>query len=268
MPIVVVKAGGRALEQNMDGILESVARRAAGGLKLIFVHGGGDVVTRYEKAMGIEPKFVVSPQGIRSRYTDERELEVYVMVMAGKINKSIVARLNNLGVRAVGLTGADGGLMKAERKKKIVVLDERNRKRIIPGGFTGMIREVETGLLLSLLDGGYLPVVAPIALGDGGELLNVDADQAAGKIAEALKAETLVILTDVDGVIIDGKLMKNLRAGEVEALQSSIGFGMNRKVLMCARVVEEGVRQAVISSGLIQDPLKVLEEEMGTRITP
>lgn len=268
MSSIVVKVGGRALEQNLEEILESVVKRFKKNMMTVFVHGGGDIVTRYEKLLGIEPKFVVSPQGVRSRYTDEKELEVYVMVMAGKINKEIVARFNRFGVKAIGLTGADGSLMKADRKKKIVVVDENNRKRVVDGGYTGMIKEVDVKMLSSLLDQGYLPVIAPIAIGEEGELLNVDADQAAVKIAEKIKAEKLLILTDVEGVFIDGELVKKLRSTEVEELQSKIGYGMNRKVMMCARTVSGGVKEVVISSGLIPDPLRALEEDIGTRIIP
>ncbi|MEM3819791.1 MAG: [LysW]-aminoadipate/[LysW]-glutamate kinase [Nitrososphaerota archaeon] len=267
MTLIVVKAGGRALEQNIDNILKSIAVRAAKGLKMIFVHGGGDTVSRYETLMGIEPRFVISPQGIRSRYTDEKELEVYVMVMAGKINKEIVAKLNIFGVKAIGLTGVDAGFMKAERKKKIVILDENNRKKIIPGGYTGMIKEVNAVLLTTLVDKGYLPVIAPIAFGEEGELLNVDADQAAAKIAESIPAEKLLILTDVEGVLIEDKLVKRITLEEVDTLKTRIGFGMNRKVLMCASVVQTGVRESIISSGLIGDPLKALEDDLGTKIT-
>lgn len=267
MPLIVVKAGGRALEQNIDNILKSIALRFASGLKMVFVHGGGDIVTKYETLMGIEPRFVVSPQGIRSRYTDEKELEVYVMVMAGKINKEIVAKLNMLEVRAVGLTGVDAGFMKAERKKKIVIMDENNRKKIIPGGYTGMIKRVDADFLTTIVERGYLPVVAPIAFGEEGELLNVDADQAAAKIAESIPAEKLLLLTDVEGVLIEDKLAKRITVDEVDELKSKIGFGMNRKVLMCAGVVRSGVRESIISSGLIEDPLKALDEDLGTRIT-
>ncbi|MCS7126637.1 MAG: [LysW]-aminoadipate/[LysW]-glutamate kinase [Aigarchaeota archaeon] len=267
MSLIVVKVGGRALEQNIDSILESIGSRVSKGLRFVLVHGGGDTVTRYEKIMGVQPRFVISPQGIRSRYTDERELEVYVMVMAGRINKDIVAKLNKMKVKAIGLTGVDGGFIKAERKKKIVIIDENNRKKIIPGGYTGMIKEVEGGLISNFIDYGYLPVIAPIALGEEGEMLNVDADQVSAKIAESIKADKLVVLTDVDGVIVDGKIIKNIRACDVEVIQSKIGYGMNRKVLMCAKAVQSGVGEAVISSGLIQDPLMVLEEDLGTKIT-
>lgn len=266
MKLIVVKAGGRALEQNIDNILKSIAIRVAGGLKVVLVHGGGDIVTKYETLMGIEPRFVISPQGIKSRYTDEKELEVYVMVMAGKINKEIVAKLNMLGVKAIGLTGVDAGFMKAERKKKIVILDGNNRKKIIAGGYTGMIKEVDAETLIALLDKGYLPVIAPIAFGEEGELLNVDADQAAAKIAESIPAEKLLILTDVEGVLIEDKPIKKIVLNEVDTLKTKIGYGMNRKVLMCASVVQAGVRESIISSGLIEDPLKALEEDLGTKI--
>jgi len=266
--MLVVKAGGRVLEKNLDGILRSLARRAMGGEMIIFIHGGGDLVSRFERRLGIEPRFVVSPQGVRSRYTDEQELEVYVMVMAGKLNKEIVARLQSLGVKAIGVSGADGGLLRAERKKKIVVVDENGRRRVIPGGYTGSIKCVNTELLEGLMRLGYLVVVSPIAIGMEGELLNVDADQAAASIASALRAEKLLILSDVDGVIVDGRVVDVIRAGEAEALQQRIGVGMNRKLMMCARAVSDGVREAIISSGLIEDPLIALEEEVGTRILP
>ena len=266
--MIVVKAGGRVLERNLDGVLKSLAKRSSEGMKIVFVHGGGDVVTRFEEKMGIEPKFVISPQGIKSRYTDERELEVYVMVMAGKLNKEIVAKLQSLGVEAIGLSGADGGLLRAERKKRIVIIDERGRKRAIQGGFTGSIKNVNTKLLEKLLNLGYLVVVSPIALGSEHELLNVDADQVAASIARAMKAEKLLILTDVEGVIIDGRIVSRISVGEVEELQPKIGVGMNRKVMMCARAVTEGVGAAIISSGLIDDPLLALEKECGTKIIP
>ncbi len=262
--MIVVKAGGRALESNMDGILRSISRRV--GEEVIFVHGGGDIVTRFEEALGIEPRFVVSPQGIRSRLTTKEEMEVFNMVMSGRLNKEIVAHLHRLGAKAVGLSGVDGGLMRAQRKKRIVIVDERGRRRVIEGGYTGSIKEVNTDLLKTLTRMGYIVVVAPVALGYEGELLNVDADQAASAIAGALMADQLIILTDVEGVIIDGALVKEIRVGEVEGLRGKIGVGMNRKLLMCARSVESGVSKAIIASGLVDDPLENVEKGAGTTI--
>ena len=262
--MIVVKAGGRALQSNMDGILRNVSSKAGRGV--VFVHGGGDIVTRYERMMGIEPKFVVSPQGIRSRLTTLEEMDVYNMVMSGKLNKEIVARLHGLGVNAVGLSGVDGALLRAKRKEKIVIVDERGRRRAIEGGYTGRITDVNTKLLETLTSTGYVVVVAPVALGYRMELLNVDADQAASAIAGAVKAEKLIILSDVDGVIVDGDLVKILKPSEAERLQPKIGVGMNRKLMMCVRSVREGVGEAIISSGLIENPIDAAMKGAGTHI--
>ena len=266
--MIVVKVGGRALEANLDKILESLAKHFKLGEKLVFVHGGGDIVSRYERMMGLEPKFITSPSGIRSRYTDEKELDVYVMVMAGKLNKEIVAKLHALGVKAIGVSGADGGLLKAARKKKLIIIDERGRKRVIKGGYTGSIKEVDMEFLEKILDSGYLAVVSPIAMGFEHELLNVDADQAASAIAITAKADKLLILTDVDGLILNGELVRELHADEFEKIKGRIGAGMNRKVMLCVKAVRNGVGLAIISSGLIEDPLSALEDGKGTRILP
>lgn len=264
--MIVVKAGGRALAQNLDNIAKSIAKRALEGMGMIFVHGGGDLVSEYERRMGIESKFVISPQGIKSRYTDEAELEVFVMVMAGKLNKEIVSRLQRYGVSAVGISGADGGFLRAEKKKKIVIVDERGRARAIPGGYTGKIIEVSAGVAENLLNGFQVLVVAPIALGTEYELLNVDADQAAARISMGIRAEKLLMLTDVEGVVVNGNVLSLISANEAEKLQPKIGAGMNRKVMMCCEAVKSGVREAIISTGLTEDPLEALEREIGTRI--
>lgn len=264
--MIVVKAGGRALAQNLDNITRSIAKRASEGARIIFVHGGGDLVSEYERKMGIEPRFVVSPQGIRSRYTDEAELEVFVMIMAGKLNKEIVSRLQRYGARAIGISGADGGFLRAERKKRIVVVDERGRMRAIPGGYTGRIIDVDASVVNELLNSFRVLVVAPVALGTEYELLNVDADQAAAKISMSLGAEKLLVLTDVEGVILGGKLLSEINVNEADNLQAKIGTGMNRKVMMCCEAVKSGVKEAIISTGLTEDPLEALERDIGTRI--
>lgn len=261
--VVIVKVGGRALSKNIDGIVKDIAK-VSRQEDVVFVHGGGDEVTNMCKRLGIEPKFVVSPEGIRSRYTDENELEVYVMVMAGKINKWIVSRLVSLNVKSVGISGADGPTLIAERKKKIVVVDDRGRKRVIDGGYTGKIVKVEVNLLQKLISEKYVVVVAPLAVDTEGTLLNVDGDQAAYAIATALKADSLIILTDVEGVIVDGNLVKRIRTSEVEELLKIIGFGMNRKIMLAKRAVEEGVNRVIISSGLIENPITSALNGMGT----
>ncbi len=264
--MIVVKAGGRVLEENLEGLLDSVARH--GGKGLVLVHGGGNTVSKYSEKLGIKPRFVVSPSGVRSRYTGPEELEVFVMVMAGKINKEIVAGLQRRRVNAVGLTGADGHVFVAERKARILVVDERGRKRVIPGGYTGKIRWVNKEFLEALLDQGITPVLAPLALGTGGELLNVDADQLAYSVATSLGAEALILLSDVPGVLIDGKPVEKLGPEEAEELALKLGPGMNRKLLMAARAVRSGVGRCVIGSGLAPDPLGQALNGRGTVVAP
>jgi len=258
--VIVVKVGGRTLKN-----IEAIARDLINHQPFVLIHGGGDFVTQYSKKMGVEPKIVTSPSGVRSRYTDEDELEVFVMVMAGKVNKEIVSKLLDLGIKAVGISGVDGPTLIAERKKRIVVL-EKGRRRVIPGGFTGKIREVNTSLLNSLLAEGYNVVLAPLARGMEGEMLNVDGDQAASEVAKALRPRYLVLLSDVDGVIYEGQLIKKLSWNESIQLAERIGPGMNRKLLMAGRVAEQQIH-VVIASGLVEEPIKRALAGGGTHIT-
>ena len=270
--LIVAKAGGRALMANMDRILDSIAAAVREGHRVVFVHGGGDLVTEYSRRLGVEPRFVVSPQGVRSRYTTKEELEVFVMVLGGLLNKEIAVGLARRGLRPVGIAGVDGLAVLAQRKKRIVVLDEATgRKRVIPGGYTGRVTSVNTGFLHGLLEQGYTPVIAPIAYDpEEATLLNIDGDQAAARIAAALRADALVILTDVDGLILDGRVVERLGASEARRLveEGRIGAGMNRKIVELARAVEEGLGYAVIANASWEDPLAEALRGRGTRIEP
>lgn len=263
--VIVVKVGGRVLEKNIDGIVRSVAKAATED-RIIFVHGGGDIVTEMCKKLGIEPKFVVSPEGIRSRYTDEKELEVYVMVMAGKLNKTMVSKLIALNVKSIGISGADGPTLIAERKKRIVVVDEKGKKRVIDGGYTGKIIKVDTNLIQKLLDNNYVVVVAPIAIDNEGTLLNVDGDQAAYAIASAFKAKALIVLTDVEGVIINNSVVREIKTSDIDSILENVGVGMNRKILLAKKAIEEGVEKIIISSGLVEDSVFHALRGAGTTI--
>jgi len=250
--MIVVKAGGKVIKNALDNLINSIINYND---KLILIHGGGDQVTEYSKRFGIEPKFVVSPEGIRSRYTTYEELQVYVMTMS-LINKNIVSKLNSKGKTAIGISGVDGPTLIAERKKKIVIIDERGRKRIIDGGYTGKIKEVRKDLIYSFTERFNVVVMSPIALDiDEGVPLNVDGDQTAFSIATAIKAETLILLTDVDGVIVNNQVVKKLNVNEAKELSKQIGPGMNRKVLMAAEAIEKGVKRVIISSGYKEDPI-------------
>jgi len=252
--VLVIKVGGRALVSNLKEIVRDLAS-VAQEERVVMVHGGGDVVTEYSRRLGVEPKIMVSASGVRFRYTDEDELEVFVMVMAGKLNKEIVSALIGLGAQAVGVSGVDGSLLLAERKRRVIIVDERGRKRVIPGGYTGRVVSVNKHLLRTLLSAGYVVVVAPIAVDQYGTMLNVDADQAASAIAAALSADSLIMLSDVDGVIVDGGIVRKIGSGEVSGVARSVGKGMNRKLLMADEALRAGVRRVVIASGTVKSPI-------------
>jgi len=267
--ILVVKVGGRLIEgEVLETILEDL-KILHGKTGLVFIHGGADIVTEVAQQMGKKQKFIISPDGMRSRYTDRETMEIYTMVMAGKVNKRLVASFQAKGMKAVGLSGADGMLLKAERKKKLIVLDERGRKVAIDGGYTGRIREVNQKLLLSLLEAGYIPVISPIAIDDEHNLLNVDSDRVAAYLAGALKASCLIYCTDVEGVILNGKPVRKLIAFEAEEELPRIGHGMKRKVYAALEALNMGVGEVVITYGLEEKPVtSALEHKVGTLIVP
>ncbi|MEM0049453.1 MAG: [LysW]-aminoadipate/[LysW]-glutamate kinase [Candidatus Bathyarchaeia archaeon] len=268
--MIVLKVGGDIFKKGLSENLANDIRRVidARGGKIVIVHGGGDEVTEIAEKLGKKQIFVISPDGIRSRYTDEETVEIYTMVMAGRINKAIVRWLLAAGIPAVGLSGIDGSLLVADRKKKIVIVDERGRKRIIDGGFTGKISSVNPRLIETLLEGGYIPVISPVAIGSENELLNVDSDRAAGQIAGALKAEKLIFLTDVPGIKIGEEYLRKITLNEAKDLLPKIGPGMNMKVIASIEAIEAGVKEAIIACGLIEDPItSALSGLNGTVIT-
>ncbi len=268
-PLLVVKVGGSLLDRVEDVALDALRYARSRGLGIVLVHGGGRLVDDYSRAMGIEPRYVVSPSGVRSRFTDARSLEVYVMVMAGLVAKRVVGRLVARGVRAVSVAGPDCQLLSARRKERIVVINERGRPQVVDGGYTGSITSVNVECLATLLKAFDVVVVSPVAMASDGTLLNVDGDQAAAALAAAARAEALVMLTDVEGVIIDGRVVRELRASEAEKLALRVGPGMNRKLLMAARAVRGGARLAVIAPGLGGEPVSsALRGERGTRVLP
>jgi len=266
--LIVLKIGGDIYKEGLSESLIDDVKEAFLHGGIIIVHGGGDEVTEIAERLGKKQVFVTSPSGIRSRYTDKETVEIYTMVMAGRINKLIVQQLISHGLPAVGLSGVDGSILRASRKKRLLIIDERGRKRIIEGGYTGKIDEVNTEVLRILLENGYLPVIAPIALGKENELLNVDSDRVAASIAGALKAERLIFLTDVKGVMIDGKYVESIPLREAERLISTIGSGMDKKLLASTEALKSGVKKVVITSGFIESPIKkAINQTSGTVIT-
>ncbi len=253
--MIVIKIGGSIVEGLHDTFIQDIKHLINDNQKLVIVHGGGKEVTRIAEKLGKEQRFVVSPGGIRSRYTDKETVEIYTMVMSGKINKEIVSRLIKNGIPAVGLSGIDASMIKAERKKRLVIIDERGRKVAIDGGYTGKISSVDASLLNLLLNQGYTPVISPIAMSEEHEMLNVDGDRAAAYVAGALNADKVIFITNVAGLLMDDKLVNHLTYEEAKALLPKIGFGMEKKVLASTEALSMGVNEAIIASGSKENPV-------------
>jgi len=266
--VVIIKLGGRvmddALSETALNDLETVSKQTP----LVLVHGGGNKVTRFAEKLGVEQKFVTSPEGFRSRYTDSETMQIYTMVMAGQVNKEIVQRLLTKKIPSIGLSGLDGALIRAERKKRLIVKDERGRRVAIEGGYTGTVKEVDKKLLVTLLDAGYVPVIAPIALGEENEALNIDGDRTAAHIAGALHADLLLLMTDVPGVSLDDTIRRKMTTNEAKNSISSLGPGMITKVYAALEAISMGVSKVTIAPGAHEMPFtSAMKNESGTVIT-
>lgn len=262
---IVIKVGDKVMSSVLSQSNLNDLAQITHQVPTVLVHGGGNTVTGIAEKLGIQQKFVTSPEGFRSRYTDAETIQVFTMVMAGKINKEIVRHLQSRKIPAVGLSGLDGGLIRAERKQKLVVKDERGRRRIIDGGYTGKVTHVDVSLLQTLLTAGYVPVIAPIALGSENEPLNLDGDRTAAHVAGAVRADLLLLLTDVEGVTLAGGIVPRLSAAEAKRGIPNLGPGMITKVYAALEALSMGVGKVVISSGHRENPFtSAIQEQAGT----
>jgi acetylglutamate kinase len=254
----VIKYGGAAMTDDTLKAMfaKDVTLLTKVGVKIVIVHGGGKEITEMLNKLKIETKFVNG-----QRYTDEQTLEVVQMVLAGKINKEIVARINESGGNAVGLCGVDGDLIKAKRFQD-------NGQDI---GLVGEVMNINVGALTLLLNNGFLPVVAPTGVGDHAELYNINADTVAGEIAAALKSEKLVYLSDVEGVIAKGKFIPSLSEDEAKELvnKGAINGGMIPKVNSAFKALDAGVKKVHIIDGRVAHSLLLeifTDEGIGTEL--
>ncbi len=267
--VLTIKVGDRVIQSVLSEESLSDLKVVVEESPTVLVHGGGGTVTKMAERLGIPQTLVTSPEGYRSRLTNDETVEVYTMVMAGKINKEIVRRLQQSGIPAVGLSGLDGGLIRAQRKERLVVRDGRGRRRVIDGGYTGKIISVNDSLLKTLLGSGYVPVVAPVAMGEKYEPLNIDGDRTAAYVAGALQAEFLLLLTDVAGLSLGGDLVRTLKAGEAEQYLPKIGPGMITKTHAALEAVSMGVRCVKIGPGNLPNPFSTaLKDGFGTSVLP
>ena len=247
---VVVKYGGNAMVNDAlkEKVMQDVALMKYTGINVVIVHGGGPEITQFLKKVGKETSFV---SGLR--VTDEETVEIAEMVLAGKINSEIVMLLNRRGVRAVGLSGKDADLIHAE--KKLATVYEQGEKTKVDIGYVGKTKKIDTRIIEDLIKSGYVPVIAPIGVGEDGESYNINADYVAADIAGALKAEKLLLLTDTEGVYKDfenkSSFVSTLTADEARQWikDGIIAGGMIPKVEACLRALQGGAGKAHIIDG-------------------
>ena len=252
--MITIKIGGSVID-NLHPTTISDIKKVVEREGVIIVHGGGKEVTKISEQLGKKPKFIVSPSGIKSRYTDQETVEIFTMVMSGKINKTIVRLLQKNGINAIGLSGVDAKVLQAERKKKLLIINEKGRKQAIDGGYTGKITEVNAKFVKSLLEQGYTPVISPIAISEEYDFLNVDGDRAAAYVAGKVQSDKVLFITNVDGLLMDDKLVTDLSLAEAKEIRSKVGFGMEKKILAATEAIDMGVKEALIANGQKENPI-------------
>jgi len=266
---LVIKYGGHAMvdEDLKTNFARDVVMLKYIGINPVVVHGGGPQIGSFLKKLGKESKFV---QGLR--VTDEETMNIVEMVLVGKVNKEIVGLVNQQGGRAVGLSGKDGDLIRAE---KYLLTEEKAKDtppEIIDLGLVGKVKAINADLITALTKDGFIPVIAPTGVGDQGETYNINADIVAGEVAAALKAEKLVLLTDVSGVMSkDKQLIHTMdNAGALRLIDDgTVQGGMFPKVKCCLKALKGGVQKAHIVDGRLKHTMLLeifTDSSIGTEI--
>ncbi|HRE46429.1 MAG TPA: [LysW]-aminoadipate kinase [Aggregatilineales bacterium] len=267
---LVIKVGG-GLGVDVESVCADIAALVQEGHRVVVVHGTSAAVDTLSGRVGVPARTLQSPSGHVSRYTDAATLEVYMMAAVGQVNPAIVGRLQTLGVNALGLNGLDGRLLGAQRKDAVRAIDpETGRQRIVRDDYTGRVETVNGALLTMLLDAGYTPIVAPLAMGAECEPLNVDGDRAAAQVAGVLRADTLVILTNVVGLMAkfpdEASLIRHIPASGVERAIEIAGGRMKKKVLAAQEALHTGVRRIVLADSRRMSPIRAALAGEGTVI--
>ncbi|MBW1897687.1 MAG: acetylglutamate kinase [Deltaproteobacteria bacterium] len=267
---IVVKYGGHAMvdEQLKKDFAKDITLLKFIGLNPVVVHGGGPQINSVLDQMGINSTFV---RGMR--LTDQPTMDVVEMVLGGKINKTIVAQINREGGKAVGLSGKDGGLIHAKKIRIMHQAEADKPPEIIDPGLVGEVTRIDPGIIDTLANKGFIPIIAPVGTGEKGETFNINADLVAAKIAIALSADRLVLLTDVDGVLDrGGNLISSIGASEIDSMiqNNIVTGGMIPKIEYAMEAVKNGVEKAHIINGTRRHSLLLelfTDKGIGTELT-
>ena len=266
--MIIVKMGG-AQGVNLGAVCQDVAALIGQGEALVFVHGGSNETNELSEKLGVTPRFITTVTGFTSRYTDRKTLEIFSMATA-KINMILVEQLQKAGVNAIGLSGVDGRLLCAKRNEAIKIV-ENGKRLVIRDDFTGKIDQVNAGLLQSLLAAGLTPVIQPLAISEAGDALNVDADRAAAMIAGAMKAQQLILLTNVPGLLRsfpdESTLIAHIDRGDANSALNLAEGRMKKKVLGAIEALDLGVEKIIFADGRVEHPLLGALAGKGTTIS-
>jgi acetylglutamate/LysW-gamma-L-alpha-aminoadipate kinase len=268
-PLTVVKCGGNPAV-DAEGICADVARLVRDGQSVLLVHGGSGEIARLARKLGVPQRTLVAPDKVSTRYTDPATLEVVILALAGGVKPRIVAELSRLGVPSVGLTGLDGGMLRARRKSAVrSVVD--GRTTLVRDNLSGRLSEVRTELAETLLRSGFVPVVSPPAIDEHDHPVNVDADRVAAALAVAHGADQLVLLTGTPGVLADPddhtSVLSTYEVPATGAPGRFAGGGMALKLVAAREALAGGVRSVRIADGRVPNPVSRALAGSGTAVT-
>jgi [amino group carrier protein]-L-2-aminoadipate/L-glutamate 6-kinase len=256
--VLVIKIGGGG-SLDHERIADDIAELVRTGDRVVVVHGGSALTNEVAIRLGHPPQFLTSVSGFTSRRTDRRTLEIFEMVYCGVVNKGIVERFQRRGINAIGLSGLDARLWEGPRKETIRVR-QGEKRLVVRDDYTGKVERVNTALLETLLAAGYLPVLTPPAASFAGEAINVDGDRAAAITAAALKATSLVILTDVPGLLErfpdEGTLIRSIRRADLDGFMVVAAGRMKKKVMGAAEALAGGVARVIFADGRVERPVR------------
>ncbi|MFX1274483.1 MAG: [LysW]-aminoadipate/[LysW]-glutamate kinase [Promethearchaeota archaeon] len=262
-----MKIGGDLLKEKLDFVISDLLKLHSEKNKIVLCHAGADIITEVAEKMGKPQIFTHSTKGYKARFVDEETRDIYIMAVAGLNNKQIVKEMIVRKLPAVGISGVDGGLLIADRFKKAMVIIDGKKK--FKDNYTGKPIEVNVKLIETLWEKDYIPVIASIAISTDNEIVGGDSDRVADAIAVAIKADKLILLTDVDGVLDKNrKLITHVNSSRAESILESVTGGMKTKLITALKSASEGIKQVIIASGLRENPIsKALNNENCTIIT-